>query len=327
MDNASQPIIEGAMVMTYQILTDEDVLNTLTMKDIVGKIEIAMREMAGGSLVAPPRFRVDAEKGALVFTAGAATQHEKVIGFRVYDTFPHKAGEWEQLVVVFDSDNGTLKGVVIGQAVGRLRTGAIGGVAINMMARQDAKVVGVIGAGVHARTQLEGAAAVRNLEHVFVYSRTSENREGYAAEMSQKLGVEVVAVDSAEKAVREADIVLCATKSPTPVIEVGWLKAGTHINTVGPKYLDAHEMDLAVADRSQVIVTDSMGQVEDYGNFFLENTPHLVRMVELDDVVAGREKGRTSAEDITLFCSVGLAGTEVVVANEVLKRAATKLNQ
>jgi ornithine cyclodeaminase len=164
---------------------------------------------------------VDAEKGALVFTAGAATQQEKVIGFRVYDTFPHNAGEWEQLVVVYDSNNGSLKGVVVGQAVGRLRTGAIGGVAVNLMARQDAKVVGVIGAGVHARTQLEGAAAVRDLERVLVYSRTPENREGYAVEMSQKLGVQVVAVDSAEKAVREADIVLCATKSPTPVIQAG----------------------------------------------------------------------------------------------------------
>jgi ornithine cyclodeaminase len=94
---------------------------------------------------------------------------------------------------------------------------------------------------------------------------------------------------------------------------------------VGPKYLDEHEMDLAVADQSQVIVTDSMTQVEGYGgNFFLDNTPHLARMVELSEVVAGREKGRTSEDDITLFCSVGLAGTEVVVANEVLQRAANR---
>lgn len=307
--------------MAYQIITDEDVLNILTMTDVIQKIEIAMREKADGTLVAPPRFRVEAEKGALVFTAGAATQHEQVIGFRVYDTFPHAANDWSQLVVVFDSENGAFKGIVIGSAVGRLRTGAIGGVAVKMMSRPDSKVIGVIGAGVHARTQLEGAVAVRDIEKVLVYSRTPANREGYADEMSQKLGINVEAVDSAEKAVRLADIVLCATKSPSPVIQSTWLKSGTHINTVGPKYLDAHEMDIEVAEKSTLIVTDSMAQVEGFGStFFLENTPHLSRMVELSDLVVGKHSGRTSPDDITLFCSVGLAGTEVVVANEALHR-------
>ena len=306
----------------YRVLTDDDVARVLKMDDAIVKIEDAMREKAEGGLVAPPRFEVSAGKRTMVFTVGAATKREKVAGFRVYDRQESTASE--QIVVVFDSDSGALKGIVIGDLIGAMRTGAIGGVAVKHMSRADSKVLGVIGSGLQARTQVEAAAIVRQFETVRVFSRNAEHREAFAGEMSERLNLKIEPVTSAEEAVREVDVLICATTSRRPVFKAQWLKPGVHITTLGPKFKIVHEIEVDVAAKSRVIATDSVAYRVPFLffhlPFFLKDTPHEKRMVELSDIVVGKKPGRTSPQDITLFCSVGLAGTEVVVANEAIKR-------
>lgn len=292
------------------------------MKLIVSAIERTYEEQANGTLVAPPRFRLETEQGDLVFTAGAATAVEKVIGFRVYDTYANDLDGHQQLVCVFDSDTGVFKGIVIGNLLGAVRTGAIGGVAIKAMARTDAEHVAVIGTGMQARTQLEAAVAVRDVKQVRVFSRNPENRDIFATEMMKKLDVEVIAVDSSKSCVQGADIVICATNSGTPVFDAEWLEPGVHINTVGPKSIKRHEVPMELGARSSVIVTDSIEQLKAYPTpHFLVGTPDEERIIQLSDVVTGKIPARKGQDDITLFCSVGLAGTEVVVANEIMKAA------
>ncbi|GMA64173.1 ornithine cyclodeaminase family protein [Alicyclobacillus fastidiosus] len=309
----------------YHVLTDQDIEKLVSMKSIVGAIERTFEEQANGTLVSPPRFRLETEQGDLVFTAGAATAIEKVIGFRVYDTYTNDLDGHEQLVCVFDSDTGVFKGIVIGNLLGAVRTGAIGGVAIKSMARTDAERLAVIGTGVQARTQLEAAVAVRDIKHVRVFSRNQENREAFAAQMMNQLEVEVVAVDSPKNCIRGADIVICATNSGTPVFDAEWLQPGVHINTVGPKSIKRHEVPIELGVRSSVIATDSIEQLKAYPTpHFLVGTPDEDRIIQLSEVVAGKTLGRKGQDDITLFCSVGLAGTEVVVANEIMKEAVDK---
>lgn len=131
----------------YKILTDHDIGKFSSMKTIINAIERCFKEKANGTLTAPPRFRIETSEGDLVFTVGAATGLEKVTGFRVYDTYSNELKGHEQLVCVFDSDTGVFKGIVIGNLLGALRTGAIGGVAIKVMARMDAEQIAVIGTG------------------------------------------------------------------------------------------------------------------------------------------------------------------------------------
>lgn len=287
------------------------------MASAVAKMEDAFREMADGTLVAPPRFRVEADSGGLVFTAGAANQ-EQVIGFRVYGTFPRPAGvdEQDQLVVVYDTGDGSLKGLVIGRLLGATRTGAIGGVAIKHLARPDAAVLAIIGVGYQARTQAAVAVAVRNFREVRLFSRSRAKAEQMAVEIGHKTRAQVWVMPSAQAAVEGADVVIGATTSPRPVLESNWLRPGVHVTTIGPQFADAHEMPLDIADRCRVIATDSLAQVTGYGRpFFISD---LERLTGLDQIVSGQAPGRTSPDDITLFCSVGLAGTEVVLANYLL---------
>jgi ornithine cyclodeaminase len=141
------------------------------------------------------------------------------------------------------------------------------------MARADAETLGLIGSGAQARTQIAAAAAVRRLRTVRVYSRNTENRRAFAEEMARQLDLDIAPVASAREAVTGADIVICATSSEVPVIEAAWLAAGTHINALGPKTRDRHELGLDVAERAGIIATDSPAQTGAYGApFFLEGS-------------------------------------------------------
>jgi ornithine cyclodeaminase len=223
---------------------------------------------------------------------------------------------------VFDSETGVFKGVIIGNSLGALRTGAIGGAAINAMSRSDAEQLAIIGTGIQARTQLEAAIAIRDIKRVLVYSRNDTNRKKFAEEMSKKLDLNVIPTDSPKKCVEKADIIICATNSRSQVIDADWLKPGVHINTVGQKSMNGHELPIEVAGKSSVISTDSLEQLRAYSTpHFLANTPYEQNIVQLSDIVTGKTPGRTSINDVTLFCSVGLSGTEVVVANEIMKMA------
>jgi ornithine cyclodeaminase len=297
----------------YLILTDDDV-SEMPMAFAVQKMEDAFREMAAGNLNAPPRFHVAGNNGELIFTAGSSTGEENVIGFRVYDTFPGSLSTpyQNQVVVVYRNGDGYFKGLVIGRLLGSMRTGGIGGVAIKHLSRPDSKVLGVIGTGYQAVTQVKAAFAVRDIELVRFYNRTRSKAEEFAAGVAEDHNVVVQVVDSAREAVAGADILLTVTDSGTPVIESVWLEPGMHVNNIGPKMAVRHEMPVDIVNVCDLVVCDSIHQVEEYGaDFFL--SPE--NFVALDQIIVGNVAGRPSAEAITLFVSVGLAGTEVVLAN------------
>ena len=298
-----------------RILADEDVWAAADYADAVAAMERALLEQAAGTLVAPPRWRVPvAEAADLVFTAGSA-RAAGVCGFRAYETFPERTDEHQGLVAVWDAEDGRFRGLVVGGAVGVLRTGGIGGVAVDALAAPSATTLGVLGSGTQARAQIEAVDAARDLEAVRIYSPTAEHRRGLAGKLDDRLGPDVAAVADAEAAVRGADVLVCATDSEAPVFEADWLEAGCHVTSIGPKAADGHELPTAAVDRADRVVTDSLAQLA------AGERPSLVdpaTAVELGPVVAGERAGRRRPEDVTLFCSVGLAGTEVVLAADLL---------
>jgi ornithine cyclodeaminase len=308
--------------MTPTILGDEDLGQVIDMASAIDAVEAAFRARTAGIFVAPPRHHVEFPgHGDLVFTIGGTAGADAVAGFRVYETFAGDGPQRSQVVAVWDARTGALRGLVLGNRLGELRTGAIGGVAIRYMASSAAETVAVIGSGAQARTQLEAAAAVRNLRTVSVYSRSPANRLAFATEMAERLSVAVTPVQSAREAVEGADIVICATTSAVPVIDAAWLTPNAHINTVGPKTRTRHGVGLDIAECAAVVATDSLEQTRAYADpFFLDGSPAMERMVDLAELVSGVAAARPAGDAITLFCSVGLAGTEVLVAAAALRR-------
>lgn len=316
--------------MTYRILTDMDISPKLTfaIQRAIEAVEQALIAKSLDRLVGPPRFSVRVARGALVFTAGAEIQYSHTIGFRVYDTFPENSPDHTQLVAVFDAQTGRFKGLILGNMLGAIRTAAINAVALKYMARPDATSLGILGTGFQARFHLQAAMAVRSFKQVIVYSPTPAHREAFVEEMQRVMKLPIQVASSSEEVVRNAEVLICATTSRTPVFDTEWLQPGTHINTIGPKFTEAHEVPIETARKAEVIATDSLAQVDAYAKpFFLANTPERERMVELSDVVVGRRAGCLSREGITLFCSVGLAGSEIVVAATLLEDLLEELKE
>lgn len=294
--------------MTPIMLDDEAVRARLEPGAAVAAMRQAMLDVGRGDMLAPPRVSADLGGGRMVFTAGAHVG--RWFGYRSYDTFG--LGRGEQVVVLHGWQDGAVQAIALGGELGARRTGAIGGVAVDTLASPGARRVAVIGTGTQAWTQLWAVGAVRKPEQVLVWSRDAGHRASFAARARADLGMPATEAAGAEQAVRESDIVVLATSSTAPVVRSEWVQEGSHVTTLGPQRRGRTELDPRLADRSRVIATDSPAQVRAYRPpFMLEGTPHLARMVSLASVISGSSPGRGGPDDITLFCSAGLAGTEV----------------
>ena len=300
------------------ILTDSD-LESVDMTDATSCMEEAFRQHALGKVIAPARIISDLKAAQLVFTVGASTTDPPFAGFRVYDLNQIQSTHRSELTVVLDATDGSMRGLVIGPKLGAIRTGAIGGVAIKHLARDDARSLGLIGSGYQAHTQLEAAAAVRDFTSVRVYSRDPQRCVSFANTMSHKLDRKIEAVEKAQSVVENCDVLICATTSPTPVIDAAWLKPGVHINTIGPKFKDRSELGMDVFERASRLVTDSPAQAQAFGDtYVLHGTPMTDSVEDLSSIVAANAaQSQRKADRITLFVSLGLAGTEVVLANRL----------
>ncbi|MGC4787710.1 ornithine cyclodeaminase family protein [Micromonospora sp. DT178] len=297
------------------LFSDPEVAAALDAPTTVAAMRDALLAAYAGRLVAPPRAAAPLGGGRMVLTAGHLTG--EWYGYRSYDTFGHP--ESEQVVVLHDGRTGAVRAVAVGEELGSRRTGGLGGVAVDALARPDAATLGVIGSGGQAWTQVWAAAAVRPLREVTVHSRSAARREAFAARVRAELGVPARAVDSARAAVRDRDVVVLATTAVGPVLDAADLAPGTHVNTVGFKQVDRHEFGTDLLDAADLLVTDSLAQAAAYDPPMLATLPaYAGRLRDLGAVLAGAVAGRTGADQVSVFCSTGLAGTEVLLLDRLV---------
>ncbi|HUG93537.1 MAG TPA: ornithine cyclodeaminase family protein [Planctomycetaceae bacterium] len=307
--------------MPALFLTDADVADLIDMESAIEVIEEAFRRLAEGEAENVPRARVRAP-GIMLHTMSGGAEYLGRMGFKAYTT---TAGGARFHVAVYDAASGELAGFLEADVLGQLRTGAASGVAAEYMARPDATVVGVFGAGRQARAQLKAVCTVRRIERAYVFSRSGERSAVFCEEMTELCATEVVPVPTPDLAAAEKDIVITATTSKEPVFDGRWLDEGTHLNVIGSNFLSKTEIDVTTVKRANHIVCDSIAQCRlEAGDFVAaleEGATDWRLMHELADVVSGRQTGRATPDDITLFKSVGLAIEDVALAAHVLDRA------
>jgi alanine dehydrogenase len=225
-------------------------------------------------------------------------------------------------VHLFHIDSGKLFGIVDANLMGMVRTGAASGVATRWLAREDAAIVGQIGAGKQSVGQLEAVCTVRKIGQARIFIRTRDKLEAYCRTMSDKLGVDVVPAASAEAAVRGADILNIITKSATPVFNGDWLQPGTHINAAGSNALIRREIDETTVKKSDVVVVDSRETARrECGDLLPAIEKGLLQwetLPDLGDIVSGRRPGRTAASQITLYESHGMGIQDLYVATHLI---------
>ncbi|TQJ20989.1 ornithine cyclodeaminase [Micromonospora sp. A202] len=298
------------------LYADPEVAAALDAATTVAAMRAALLAAYDGRLIAPPRAAAPLDGGRMVLTAGHLVG--EWYGFRSYDTFGHEQGE--QLVVLHDARTGAVRAVAVGEELGSRRTGGLGGLAVDALARRDAATLGVIGSGRQAWTQVWAAATVRPLREVVVHSRSAARRDAFAARVRAELSVPARAVATPGAAVAGRDLVVLATTSPTPVLCAADLSPGTHVNAVGFKQLNRSEFGTDLLDTADLLVTDSPAQAADYQPPMLAATPpYAERLRDLGGILAGAVPGRTTADQVSVFCSTGLAGTEVFLLDALTR--------
>src|SRR3989440_4804007 len=240
------------------ILREEDVRRLLTMPDTLAVLEQAFGAMADGCVVNLPRNRIMLANGVLNIHAAAAPTLG-VIGYKTYTAFREGV---RFVVMLYSTQDGQLLAIIEADWLGRMRTGGTSGLATKYLARSDATIVGLIGSGNQAVTQLMGVCAVCPATIVYVYSRDAQACNIFCNEMAKVLNIEVRPVPSARQVVKEADILITATSSSDPVFQGEWLKPGCHINAIGSNWHTKREIDLSTLQRSYLIVTDSREQAQ-----------------------------------------------------------------
>jgi alanine dehydrogenase len=303
-------------------LNEKDVHDLLTMPDAIAAVEQVMQRQGEGLAIVQPRHRLELpDKGFLHYMAGADLE-AGLVGMKVYTSV---RGALRFLVSVYQSATGELMALVEADQLGVMRTGAASGVATRYMSRTDARTLGLIGTGHQARGQLAAVAEVRKLERVRVFGRDAERRKRFAEEMGQELGIKIEPVNSAEEAVRGADIVTTATTTSKPVVQGEWLAAGVHINAIGANFPQRRELDDSAIARANRIAVDSIEQSKiesgDLIQAFGDNDARWAGVQELAPIVAGKAPGRERPDEITLFKSNGLAIWDIAAASRVVTLA------
>jgi len=307
-------------------LTEADVQSIVTMPMALDCVEGGFRHLAAGNATVQPRRRLHIPGKSYLHYMAAADSAGGYMGLKTYTS--SRVG-MRFLVTLFSTQTGELLALMEADYLGQMRTGAASGVATRQLARSgDRLTAGIIGTGLQAATQVEAVAGVRNLERVLVYGRDAERRTRFAKETESRVGVKVEAVDSAEKAVRDADIVIAATTSSEPVFDGRWLRAGAHINAAGSNFAEKRELDDAAVNRAGLIVVDSREQSKmesgDLIHAFAGDGGRWHGVVELADIVSGHAPGRIGDEQITLFKSNGVAIEDIALAGRIYEVASAQ---
>ncbi|MCS7172162.1 MAG: ornithine cyclodeaminase family protein [Armatimonadetes bacterium] len=312
-----------------RVLSGEDLRRAVSMAEAIAAVREAFVALWKGQVHAPPRIHLSTPFGAALYMPGFA---EGIgLGLKAVTVYPQNPGvglpTLHAAVLLQDVSTGRPLALLEGATLTALRTGAATGVATELLARREPSVVGLIGAGVQARTQLEAVCAVREITQVRVYARAPEHREVFAAWARSQpwvQGASVFPAASAEVAVRGADIVITATTSTTPVLRAEDVAPGTHLNAIGTFTPQAREIPAELVARSRVFVESLEVARAEAGDLILaagETKLDWSTVTELGAVAAGARPGRRKPEEITLFKSVGHAVQDLAVGMLALRRA------
>ena len=311
--------------MQIRILSGDQVRSAVDMGGAIEEMRGAFAALSQGEATVPLRLALETGEG-VVLLMPACLREGRSAGLKVASVVPGNATRGvpvvQAVVLVLDASRGTVRAMMDGTWLTALRTGAAGGLAADLLAREDASTVALFGTGVQARTQLEAVRCVRPVTDVRVVASTRDSAEALVAELE---GLSARRADSPADALRGADIVIAATDSSTPVFDGSLVEPGTHVTAVGSFTPEMREVDTALVTRARVIVDQRDAALAEAGDLLgpiRDGTvdPSIVS-AELGEIVSGRAPGRVSPEEITLFKSVGNAVQDIAVAARVLAEA------
>ena len=299
-------------------LDEAGVRERLQMPELIDAMESALAAFSRGDVDQPVRSVVEVAPGrGFLGVMPAHVRDSDSLGCKLVTVFHgnHDRGlpGHQAVILLFDSDTGSLVAIMDGRYITEVRTAAVSAVSAKLLANPGARSVGILGSGVQARSHVEALSHVLKDATFRAWSPNRAHLEAFAAESG------AVAADSARSAVADADLIVVATASAEPVLDAAWVKPGAHVMAVGACRPYQRELDPKLA-MSRLFVDSRAAAVKESGDIVMSGFESLI-VGELGELIAGGIEGRTAADQITVFKSLGLAVEDVATARLVYDRA------
>jgi ornithine cyclodeaminase len=321
--------------MKLLVLDYKQTKQLLPMRECIDVMADALSQLSRGEAEMPLRtiFRPQHVHGVMAMMPSFRRDEAPLFGLKAICVFPENATRGKDAhqggVLLFSGETGELLALINASAITEIRTAAVSAVATRALAREDASELAIIGAGVQARSHLEAIACVRPIKRVRIAARTYESAQRFARSagmLARNSAFPITeAVASSEAAVRDADIIVTATTSFTPVVKREWISPGTHINAVGTYSFKARELDTPTMADATLFVDRRESALNEAGDYVIAAAegafgPEHIR-AELGEVLVGSHPGRTSDTELTVFKSLGLAIEDLASAAHVYEKA------
>lgn len=293
----------------------------------------ALKTLARGDALNPlRRGLLLPDKSGLLGMMPAYLGDIKALGLKVISIFPGNEGtEYDShqgAVLLFEPEHGRLLAIMDASSITAIRTAAVSGVATKLLAREDAGDLAILGSGVQAHTHLLAMLLARQIRRVRVWSRTFDHAQVFTQRESGRCGIQVEPMATAREAAEGADIICTTTAAHEPVLMGDWLAPGAHINAVGSSTPFARELDTAAVVKSRLFVDRRESMLNEAGEFLIPKKEGAIGddhiQGEIGEVLLGQIPGRESAEEITLFKSLGLGVEDVASAHHIYQKAIEK---
>ncbi|PQM26026.1 ornithine cyclodeaminase [Sphingopyxis lindanitolerans] len=302
-------------------ITEQDVVSLLSLPEAIEALRVGLREEAAGRAENMVKTHVIWGDYATMHAIGAVFEGKGVAGTK---TWAHTPGGAMPLLVIIDSNDGSVLAIIEAFALGQMRTGGISGLATSLMAKADARRMAMIGAGKQSMTQIAAVAAVRPLDRIAIWSPTAAKREQLAAKTEDALGIEAIAAATLEEALDGAEVVTLATRATTPFLKSSMLPRGVHLNAVGAITPERAEFEYDLLDRAAVIAADSVPQARklsrEFNEAFGADEDGWKHVRPLSELVA-EEATRSADADLSVFKAMGMGISDLSLGFTILKLA------
>jgi len=321
--------------MRVLLLSENEITSLLSMNEIIEAVELAFKEYALGYVQMPPKLYLSyPQDSGDLRTMPCYLERLKISAVKIVNAHPENPKKFGlptvmATIILTDPANGQPLAIMGGQNITSMRTGAAGGIAAKYLARKGSQVVGLVGAGVQARTQLLALHSIyKKLERIKVWDVSTAAKENYVDEMQPRFNeLKFVSVKRLRDAVVDADIIVTTTPSRIPLVMNKWIPIGVHINCIGADAPGKQELDPAIIKRAKIVV-DCWDQASHSGEINVPLTSGLITKdniwAELGETVAGFKPGRTLEDEVTVFDSTGLAIQDADAAGFAYKKALKK---
>jgi ornithine cyclodeaminase/alanine dehydrogenase-like protein (mu-crystallin family) len=309
-------------------LTEADVRNLLPFSKAVELAREAYVKLANREAVNPERILLTVPGGASMFFMPAHVSGQATVSIKIARVNPDNPGRSLPTVMsdilVYDSRSGVLLAEIPGESFTAIRTAASSAVATDVLARRDAKCLGLLGTGRQAEAHVPAIQQVRNITRVIVYSRDKGRREAFARQILRDCEVETLSTDSPEEVVKESDVLVTATTSHAPLFKGELVKNGTHVNAVGASEPESREVDTSLVKRSILIVDSRAQAISTYGVIIIPIRERAIEAThiraELGELLTKKHSFSRDPNDITLFKAGGLAVLDAVAADFIVSQ-------